>query len=133
MSIGVEDGKLKAVVQFMPASVPIFGPKAEGIYQMCLGGYLNATSVGFKPVEWSISRDPERKGDDMEPGADFERAELVEFSIVSVPCNPEALIEAVPAPQPQQEPQQSKAHGPLNSTTKFSRTRLAMQIYALTL
>jgi len=47
---------------------------------------LNATSVGFKPKEWVFNED--RKG------VDFKTQELLEFSVVPVPSNPEALIEA---------------------------------------
>jgi HK97 family phage prohead protease len=61
-------------------------PFAETVYQMVKGGFLNATSVGFRPLKWV--RNEERKG------YDIESAELFEFSIVPVPANPDALVMA---------------------------------------
>lgn len=86
VSIGVEDGNLKATVQFIPSSYPVVGQVAEAVYQMCNGGYLSATSVGFRPLKWDWA------GDDSD-GIVFSKQELLEFSIVSVPSNPEAIIE----------------------------------------
>jgi HK97 family phage prohead protease len=48
---------------------------------------LSATSVGFRPLKWSFSKDRERGG-----GIDFHEQELLEFSIVTVPANSEATI-----------------------------------------
>ncbi|MDO9711975.1 HK97 family phage prohead protease [Paracraurococcus lichenis] len=141
ISIGVEDGKLKAVVQFMPESVPVYGAKAEAIFRMCCDGYLNATSVGFRPLEWSLSKDPARGADEFEPGADFHSAELVEFSIVSVPCNPEAIIEPIAtfaepdAVATEQENESKQLNNDAISTRSkvLSRERLKMQAYLLSL
>ena len=80
-------------MRFVPADVPVFGPKAEGIKQLCRSGFLFATSVGFRPLEWDFTEDEARGADDWFPGIDFHRHELMEFSIVSIPANPEALIE----------------------------------------
>ena len=44
--------------------------------------------VGFRPLVWSFSKDKTRRG-----GIDFHEQELMEFSIVSVPANSEALME----------------------------------------
>lgn len=128
ISIGLEDGQLKAVVQFMPGDYPVYGAKAEAIYRMCCEGFLNATSVGFRPVEFQMTTDPARGAHDFDGGGcDFITAELVEFSIVSVPCNPEALIEATPLPPALElaaEPAESKAHPALNT----ARARMKMQM-----
>ena len=40
------------------------------------------------------SADKDRGADDWFPGIDFEEQELVELSIVTVPANPEALVDA---------------------------------------
>jgi hypothetical protein len=56
------------------------------IYRMLAGGFLNATSVGFQPVEWTYNED--------HGGYDFIRNELLEHSVVPVPANPEALMQA---------------------------------------
>lgn len=81
--IGIEGGRLVADAQFIPASISAF---AESVFQMLKGGYLRATSVGFQPKLIKLN---EERG-----GLDFEEQELLEFSIVPVPANPEALIEA---------------------------------------
>jgi hypothetical protein len=68
---------------------------------MAADGYLSATSVGFRPIKWDFSSDPERDGGGWMPGIDFDQQELVELSIVAVPSNPEALIDgAIPIIEP---------------------------------
>ena len=71
---------LQAEVEFLPKGV---SPFADMIHEMCKGGFLNATSVGFRGMEYDEAKD--RKG------LDFKKQELLEFSIVPVPANPEAL------------------------------------------
>jgi HK97 family phage prohead protease len=92
-----EGDALKATVQFIPTDTPEGGAFAESVYRLALGGFIAATSVGFRPLKWAFSEDPERGADDWFPGIDFEQQELIEFSVVTVPANPEALIDA---PQP---------------------------------
>ena len=92
VQIGIENDALCATVEFIQADIPVAGPMAEAVYQLCLKGFLSATSVGFQPIEWEFSDDPARGGDSYNGGADFKRSELMEFSIVNVPANPEALI-----------------------------------------
>lgn len=84
---------LKATVEFQPADMPIVGGWSEYAYRGGINGFIRATSVGFRPIEYDITDDPDRGGDDWFPGVDFRRQELTEFSVVGVPCNPEALIE----------------------------------------
>lgn len=79
-TIMVDGQKLVADMEF--ASHPF----AETVMQMVKGGFLRATSVGFAPHLYKFN---ETRG-----GLDFEEQELLEFSIVPVPANPEALIEA---------------------------------------
>lgn len=76
-------GQLKARVKFAPADTYAF---AETVRRLVDGGYLRATSVGFRALKWSFN---EERG-----GVDFLEQELMEFSIVPVPANPEALIDA---------------------------------------
>jgi HK97 family phage prohead protease len=59
---------------------------ADTIFKLCKGGFLNATSVGFIPIEYV----PGQKG----TGKTYTKVELLELSIVPVPSNPEALITA---------------------------------------
>lgn len=84
-SVRVQAGVLKAVAEFVPAEVY---PFAETVLQMLKGGFLRATSVGFIPLPGKYKFNEERGG------VDFEEQELLEFSVVPVPSNPEALIDA---------------------------------------
>jgi HK97 family phage prohead protease len=77
-----QDG-LKADVEFVPQGM---SPFADMIHDMCKGGFLNATSVGFRGVDHEKAKDRDR-------GYDFKKQELLEFSIVPVPSNPEALAQ----------------------------------------
>src|SRR5574341_201504 len=70
---------------------PEIYPLAETVLQMLKRRYLNAASVGFLPYEWTRSEDDARKP---RQGVDFSKQELLEYSIVPVPSNPEALVEA---------------------------------------
>ena len=94
-----EGNALKSEVEFVPADVPVYGPRAEGIRQLCAGGFLFATSVGFRPLDYSESKDKDRDDGGWFAPMDFHKSELMEFSIVSIPANPFALIEG-PLPNP---------------------------------
>jgi HK97 family phage prohead protease len=81
--IKVVDGKLQAKTEWAPAEA---NPFAEQVHQLIKGGFLSAVSVGFKPLKWNFN---EQRG-----GIDFQEQELLEFSVVPVPANAEALIES---------------------------------------
>ncbi len=72
-------------------------PQAEEIYQLFKGGFLNAFSVGFRPTkshrpdDKEIAKKPELAG----VYRIYDEWELLEFSAVPVPANPEALATAV--------------------------------------
>lgn len=68
-----------AKVQFTPKGVY---PLADQLYEMYKGGFMNAWSIGFIPKKWVDKEDG---------GRDFEEWELLEYSAVLVPDNPEAL------------------------------------------
>jgi|HubBroStandDraft_3_1064219.scaffolds.fasta_scaffold00005_45 hypothetical protein len=90
------DGRLVSAVRFLPAAgYGTAGEFADSVYRLAKDGYLAATSVGFRPLAWDFSADVERGAEDWFPGIDYHEQELVEFSIVGVPSNPEALIEPV--------------------------------------
>lgn len=55
-------------------------PFASTVYNMIKSGYLNAVSIGGTVKQWS------------EDYKTIEKMEMVEFSVVPVPANPEALI-----------------------------------------
>src|SRR5574341_128607 len=71
---------------------PEIYPLAETVLQMLKRRYLNAASVGFLPYEWTRSEDDARKP---RQGVDFSKQELLEYSIVPVPSNPEAVVRLV--------------------------------------
>jgi HK97 family phage prohead protease len=92
--VRIEDRALKASVEFIPEDMPEGGTFAESVFRLAKTGFLAATSVGFRPIKWDYTSDKSRGADDWFPGIDFEEQELVELSIVTVPANPEALIDA---------------------------------------
>lgn len=59
---------------------------ADTVFRMLEQRFLNAVSVGFDPVEFKF-----READG---GIDFLRQELLEYSIVPIPANPNALQRA---------------------------------------
>ena len=75
----------------------------EHVAELVSQGFLKATSVGFRPLALQPSSDPARKY-----GIDFLEQELLEFSIVSIPANAEALIRPKHAPERQREIRQRK-------------------------
>lgn len=92
--VSIEGPGLKASVEFIPYDTPEGGQFAEAVYRLARDGFIAATSVGFRPIKWERSADQARGADDWFGGIDFEQQELVEFSVVTVPANPEALIDA---------------------------------------
>ncbi len=75
--------RLKSLAQFPSKEQYPFG---NTVFQLLLGSYLKASSVGFAPVLWAFN---EERG-----GFDFLEQELLEWSIVPVPANAEALVDA---------------------------------------
>lgn len=86
--VWIDGKKLKAEAEFVAADNPAVGRFAEGIYRLYKEGFMSATSVGFAPIKYAFVDDPARKF-----GIDFIEQELLEFSLVTVPANAEALIE----------------------------------------
>lgn len=85
-NVRIEGQRLIGDIEFMEASV---NPTAEAVYQMVKGGFLKTVSVGFAPLEWTLTKDKTRPG-----GVDFKKQELLEISIVPIPANPNALQQA---------------------------------------
>jgi hypothetical protein len=79
-----QPGELWARAQFVERDIY---PFAYMMFQLYVGRYMRAASVGFKPTDYEMSSD--RKG-----GIDFKRQELLEWSCVPVPANAEALAQA---------------------------------------
>jgi uncharacterized protein len=82
----VEGASVRARAEFTPAGMAKFN---DVVFDMYKAGFLSAVSVGFLPSQWNWSESKERP-----LGIDFQKQELLEFSCVPVPANPEALIEA---------------------------------------
>lgn len=83
LKIEKDETGLSSVAEFATKEQYAF---AETVYQLILGGFLKATSVGFRPLKHAYN---ETRG-----GIDFLEQELLEYSIVPVPANAEALMEA---------------------------------------
>jgi HK97 family phage prohead protease len=84
--------RLRATKQFTTRDENPFGAM---VFDLIKGGYLNTASVGFRPLR----ADPDKALSDEErelfPYATlFRTQELLESSVVPIPANPEAIIEA---------------------------------------
>lgn len=84
--VWIEQGRLMATAEFTPSGLARFN---DTVFEMLKAGFLNATSVGFSPLKYAFTDDPQRRF-----GIDFMEQELLEFSVVPVPANAEALIQA---------------------------------------
>lgn len=85
-NVGVEGDRLMGDIEFAAAEVY---PFADTVYRLVRGSFVNAVSVGFLPIEYSFVEEKDRPW-----GIDFKRQELLEISVVPVPCNANALAEA---------------------------------------
>lgn len=84
-SIKAEGKNLLATAEFATADIYAL---ADTIFKLYKGGFMKATSVGFRPLKWEWVDEGERWG------IDFKEQELLEFSCVPVPANGEALVQA---------------------------------------
>ena len=73
--------KIVATVEFASAEL---NPFADQIYRMVKAGFIKATSIGFRPLEWVYN--------EARKGVDFLKIELMEFSLCPIPANAEALV-----------------------------------------
>lgn len=86
--IEVEDDKgyLTGSVEYAERDVY---PFADTVFQMVRGGFLNAVSTSWDPIEWKFTTDRSRPG-----GIDFKLVDLLELSQVPVPALPTAVATA---------------------------------------
>lgn len=84
--IGVEGKALVGDVKFATQDQ---SPFADTIFRLVAGEIINTGSVGFMPLEWTF--------DETRGGFNFERCELLEYSIVNIPMHPDARRRAVKA------------------------------------
>ena len=79
-------GQLKFKVKFPEPEISSLG---DSIYKLCKSGYMQATSVGFMPSYKDVVWGDTSKG---EPACTYQKVELLELSICSIGCNPNALL-----------------------------------------
>lgn len=93
---------VKARVVFQPDSnyhESYSGLRGSMVRRMYVSGFLNAVSIGFDPWTWEEieekieGRDQSIMSEMMGNGTKFTKWDLLEFSAVPVPANPQALIE----------------------------------------
>lgn len=82
-NIRIEGRRLLGDIHFATADV---NPVAERVYRLVKAGIINSVSVGFKPIDYSLTKDKSRPG-----GVDFRKQKLLEISIAPVPANENAV------------------------------------------
>jgi hypothetical protein len=90
-----EEGRkiMKAVVRF---DRPEVNPTAEKIFQKVLDGTLRAASVGFLEVgKGKMVQEKDAKGNIVNETYFFGGQELLEWSVVNIPSNPEAARRSI--------------------------------------
>jgi len=92
----VSDGDLISTAEFTTREE---NPLGDTVFRLYQRGFMHATSVGFLPREWEFPAvDEDGLDEDGNPrsflGMDFKKQELMEYSCVPVPSNPEALVQA---------------------------------------
>ncbi len=80
VDVSVQGNKLVGAYQFATADEY---PVADTVFRLVLGGYMPGGSVGFMPIKYVFNEETN--------GIDFKEQELLEFSAVTVPCNPDAV------------------------------------------
>lgn len=89
----IENDRLMGEVTFETADI---NPQAEKVFRKVLNGTLRATSVGFLEVgKGKTIQEKDEKGKVIGETYHFEGQELLEFSIVNIPSNPEATRKVV--------------------------------------
>jgi HK97 family phage prohead protease len=84
IAIEEDDYGLKVTVEFNQAD-----EKSMSVFELIKNGFLNAFSVGFIRRDYRMEDTGDGSG---QKGLAITKAELYEFSVVSVPANPGALI-----------------------------------------
>tara|TARA_Y100000592_G_scaffold14033_1_gene19860 strand:+ start:5138 stop:5968 length:831 start_codon:yes stop_codon:yes gene_type:complete len=86
--VEVKDEKLFIDVEF-----DMGDPKASEVARKTKEGYINAVSVGFQPLQAKSRYDlPKDSPYYAERGTYYDKAELLEVSIVTIPANAEAVM-----------------------------------------
>lgn len=77
LSLDVSDAGINADFEFLPGD-----PFVDRVRNAWDRGFLRTASIGFMPTEWEANE---------QDGWDFTGWELLEWSLVPIPANPEAL------------------------------------------
>ena len=85
-NVRVEGGRLKSRAVFAERDVH---PLADTVYQLIKARFIGAASVGWIPLEYKFV-----EGGDRGFGIDFLEQELLEWSVVNIPANPDCLVGA---------------------------------------
>ena len=80
----VSDNFMTAVARFPQLSI---SEASDRIGAAVRAKLLRGASIGFVPLKWSFAKDPSRG-----LGIDFLEVKLLEWSICSVPCNPDCIV-----------------------------------------
>jgi HK97 family phage prohead protease len=107
--IQIKNDRIEATVKFPNASV---SKKSDEVYGLIKEGVLNATSIGFSVKSYDYLYEEPGNAKTRITGLHIKEWELREFSIVSVPANPGALViermaksdESVPVELDEKEP-----------------------------
>jgi hypothetical protein len=93
VELGVSKKQLVGTIEFAVAE----SDRAARLYKLAAAGFINAGSVGFRPLEVRFVEDQaEREKLGLGRwGAVYERNELLEFSLCAIPCNPNAVQNAL--------------------------------------
>lgn len=83
-SVKIKDGKMVVRIEFPEEGV---NPEADVFRKLYKAGFMKAGSIGFIPLKWEYG-----DGKNTDYYRKFTEQEMLEFSLVSVPANPEALI-----------------------------------------
>lgn len=78
----LEEGRWKSQPEFTPKDMNPFGFM---IGEMTRGGFINTSSIGFRPKTWKHNTERD--------GYDFETWELFEYSLTTIPSNVEAAVQ----------------------------------------
>lgn len=93
LSTRTKDGKKQLVAdfEFVPEGVDEFADKVASLFR---DKFLNASSVGFRPIKYEPIYVKDKDGYKRYVGMDFQEQELLELSIVPVPAHPNAVQSA---------------------------------------
>lgn len=86
VGLRIKEDKIEARTELFPDLVE--EPRAKTAINLALNGILRAVSVGFVPKEWKYEQNEGREV------KVYTKWELVEYSLVAVPANPNALAKS---------------------------------------